>query len=323
MGDKMELVIYADNLIEGEWFRSLSPLLLHAGFQRIKGRGENPAVIDDLIKYDRPDIILTLDDEPVLVLEKTREVPTGHNVGQRIARLVRAAENGIPTIEFFPFDAMKHGDYAGKCNLNIRLLKAFDRMSEIHDIPVLAVNWPCDGDAELIDDGTENTVVAMLVQRYIESRFDPTIAEFVKQKEQMELEYERRMKNHPSYADPPPSVKIIPTSDFQSDYEAILEKGINKKFTMREETLIYEIGMTPTKCRREDPYTGMQFIYDYIWCRNGPGVADKQRNLVLWFPDLDRGTWTAANPNDDSRKSSNWYLTANTLLFKDGATFLR
>ena len=39
----------------------------------------------------------------LLVVKKTREVPTGHNVGQRMARLIRAVELGIPTIYFCPF----------------------------------------------------------------------------------------------------------------------------------------------------------------------------------------------------------------------------
>ncbi len=126
----MKLQAYCDNAVEGRWFRQLSPLLKSIELCKIEARGSNPPVIDKLVEYDRPDIILTLGDRPLLVIEKTREVPTGHNVGQRFARLVRAAEAEVPTIAFFPFDAMKHGDYANVCNLNIRLLKAFESMSQ-------------------------------------------------------------------------------------------------------------------------------------------------------------------------------------------------
>ncbi|MGH8543441.1 MAG: hypothetical protein ACREX3_07400, partial [Gammaproteobacteria bacterium] len=71
------------------------------------------------------------------------------------------------------------------------------------------------------------------------------------------------------------------------------------------------------------PYTGTQFIYDYIWCRTGPAVSDKHTNLVLRFPSLTRGVWYSANPNDPSKKSCNWYLTANALWFQDGLDLIR
>ncbi|MFL6318179.1 MAG: hypothetical protein ACJ73C_15780, partial [Nitrososphaeraceae archaeon] len=57
------------------------------------------------------DIILVEDEVPKLILEKTREVPTGHNVGQRFGRLVNAAEEGVMVIFFLPFIARKHGKY--------------------------------------------------------------------------------------------------------------------------------------------------------------------------------------------------------------------
>jgi hypothetical protein len=81
--------------------------------------------------------------------------------------------------------------------------------------------------------------------------------------------------------------------------------------------------MTEDKCRREDPFTGSQFIYDYLECRNGPRVNNKSRNLVLWFPHVRQKRFMDANPNDVSRKSSNWYLTANAMIFSDGLLLLR
>ena len=80
---------------------------------------------------------------------------------------------------------------------------------------------------------------------------------------------------------------------------------------------MYRIGMTPEKCRREDPYTGTQFIYDYAYCRSGPNAVDKRRNLILHFPLIDRDTFVERNPDDPSRKSCNWYLTASALAFRD------
>jgi hypothetical protein len=314
--------IFADNLVEAEWFRELSPLVRTAGYSQIGERGSNPAVVDDLIRYDRPDIVLLDGQRPVLVLEKTREVPTGHNVGQRFARLVRSTESGITTIKFFPFDARKHGDYSAICNLNIRLIRAFERMAEIHKVPVLAVNWPADQHGELFDDGQENERVGAVVHDFLARGHDKGAPEIVRQQEFMRQEYRTRLRRHPPYDRPPNSVEFVKTSSIKVG-PRVMEGANPERFAKRENTLVYTMDMTPSKCRREDPYTGTQFIYDYIWCRTGPAVGDKHTNLVLRFPSLTRAVWYAANPNDVSRKSCNWYLTANALWFQDGLDLLR
>ena len=75
--------------------------------------------------------------------------------------------------------------------------------------------------------------------------------------------------------------------------------------------------------KRQDPYTGTQFLYDYLYCRNGVNVEDKEKNLILYFPLINKDFWKLTNPNISSNKSSNWYITANGLLFNDGYIFLR
>ncbi len=95
------------------------------------------------------------DEIPRIVLEKTREVPTGHNVGQRFARLVNAAEEGVMVIFFLPFIARKHGKYSSVCYIPARLFTALQKIEIIHQIPILAINWPSDSLYELIRDNSE------------------------------------------------------------------------------------------------------------------------------------------------------------------------
>lgn len=315
----MTLTIFADNAVEGGWFRSLDPRLSLAAVRLLMQRGSNPSHIEELIKYDRPDIVLDSDGRPVLVIEKTREVPTGHNVGQRLARLVRSAEMGVPTVKFFPFDARKHGDYSSICHLNIRLLDTFARMTAVHDVPVLAANWRADAAGELIIDADEDAPMRALLASFLDAgmpRWWPLARITL---EGMRKEFERRLLARPAYADWPPSVEIVSTDALlrQHDFKVLMP------LRNRGESLIYRIEMTSDKCRREDPYTGTQFIYDYIGCRSGPLPENKHRNLLLVFPQIPLQRWRDANPNDSARKSSNWYLTANALVFKDGAEFLR
>lgn len=319
-----EYEVWGDNYVEADWFANLTPLLGSARLRILGGRGANPADIDDLLVYDRPDIILTIDGLPRLVLEKTREVPTGHNVGQRVARLVRSVERQLPTIKYFPFDAMKHGEYAGMCNLNIRLLAAFRRMGAIHEVPVLALNWPIDSAGELIVDGTEDAEVRSVVHEFVELGAPQTWPAAAAALARMDSEYCRRLATRPQYGALPPSVLVMTTAEFLAKVqEDTGQAHLLGALRNRDETLVYTMRMTPEKCRREDPYTGTQFVYDYAECRTGAEVDRKSRNLVLRFPLLTRATWYAANPNDPGRKSSNWYLTANALVFRDGVELLR
>lgn len=121
------MIIYADSLIEFKWFQGLNKNFYDSKYIKIEGRNNNPPVIEEIIKYDRPDIILADEKEhkPLLVLEKTREVPSGHNVGQRMARMVRAAEMNVPFIFFIPFRARKHGQMTQILNMNQRIIFIF------------------------------------------------------------------------------------------------------------------------------------------------------------------------------------------------------
>lgn len=314
--------IYYDSLTEADWFSSLHPAfdIDRNNYHIIERRGNNPPLIEKIVEYDKPDIILVKNNTPLLVIEITQEVPTGHNVGQRFARLVRAIELGIPTIYYFPFDAKKHGTYAGICNLNIRLLDAAHKMLKIHNTPLLCVNWPTDHQGEIIVDGSENNVIKEILASYVDSGFNKNCSGIRKHISFMENEYNRRLQVRPSYGKLPPSVTRVKTTDFICQY------GLNNlpaSFSSRPFTYVYRMDMTPEKCKRQDPYTGTTFIYDYIVCRNGPNVADKKNNIVLHFPKLTVNTWKTKNPNDLNTKSCNWYLTANMLILKDGYILVR
>ena len=168
----MKIQIYCDALQEGEWFKNLSNSFRNAGLLEIESRGRNLPFIERLIEYDRPDIILVIDGKVKLALEKTEEVPTGHNVGQRFARIVKSAEIQIPFIYFCPFVAMKHGKYANKCFINARLFTAIENMSKIHKVPILVMNWIADKNYELIRDGKEDAELKLLIDDLLSNDFN-------------------------------------------------------------------------------------------------------------------------------------------------------
>lgn len=319
----MGITAYCDDYNEFRWFITLAPELRQAEFKRIESRGGNPEAVEQLILYDRPDVILLIDERPVLVVEKTREVPTGHNVGQRMARLVRAVEHGVPTIKFFPFDARKHGEKASVCNLNARLLLAFEKMWTVHGTPMLAVNWPSDKKGELLDDSEADETLSEILRAYLAGGLHPECEAFASARVAQLEEYRRRCNAFGGYEEPPPSLTVEDTPSALSRLRIDATSGAATPLLGRSESVVYEIGMSESKCRRQDPYTGTQFIYDYIYCRSGRDVTRKTRNLFLYFPKIRKSVWDVNNPNDPKRKSCNWYLTANALVFADGWTLLR
>jgi len=313
----MAYEIWGDNENESLWFQSLDLRLKTATVRNIGRRGTNSELIDSLVVYDRPDIILLANKKPILVLEKTAEVPTGHNVGQRVARLVRAAEHQIPVLYFLPFDARKHGTFTGICSINTRLIKAMVRMSEIHDVPVLPVEWPSRGeDGELINDGSQDSKLAALISSLLDSYPNKWNEEINNHEEWLESELERRNASYPPYEKLPASAKIQKTAKFLDGLDFDTKKYAS--LLRRQNTLIYKMDMAPESCRREDPYTGTQFIYDYGWLREGPKPTDRKTNLLIHVPKVTVRRWSEANPNDPQRKSSNWYLTADGIVLKDG-----
>ncbi|MCF8522799.1 MAG: hypothetical protein K9G08_03420 [Pontimonas sp.] len=308
--------IWSDNIVEADWFQSLDRRLEGAGLKSIGRRGANAVVVDELVVYDRPDIILLEDGMPILVVEKTREVPTGHNVGQRFARLARAAELGVPTIFFLPFDAKKHGIHGSICSLNARLIRAMLKMSVIHDTPVLPVNWPVDGHGELFVDGRENREIARLVSEVLDGQSSLDSDVVSREVASLRDELRRRELAYPPYGRLPPSADLRQTDGFfrELGFQDLAGVGDLKS---RAESLVYRLDMSPAKCRRQDPYTGMQFVYDYGWLRTGPNPANRAANLILHVPRVDAQTWITSNPEDYESKSCNWYLIADAIVLQD------
>ena len=102
--------IFCDSLQEGLWFKKLNNSFSEARLVVIPNsqKGQQKYGIDKVLQYDRPDIVLKDNDDVIFVLERTVEVPSGHNVGQRFGRLVAAAKERIPVVYFGPYMARQN-----------------------------------------------------------------------------------------------------------------------------------------------------------------------------------------------------------------------
>lgn len=101
-----------------------------------------------LVEYDRPDVMIFYQGQPILTVEITEHGYTGDNPLQRFARAVRSAELGVPFIHFTPFartrlDELLYSDAPTSARkVSSRLFEGFLKLSNIYHVPVIGVNWP-------------------------------------------------------------------------------------------------------------------------------------------------------------------------------------
>ncbi|MCQ4333303.1 hypothetical protein KM295_07395 [Natronomonas sp. F2-12] len=311
-----DYTIYIDALPEGDWFQSLSSQLKGAELVKLQS-AEAPPVVKELTSYDRPDIILLRDGDPVLVLEKTGHVPTGKNPLQRVARMVKAAEMGVTGVFFTPYEAMKHGTHSGRCNANYRLIESLRRIGEVHNVEMLIPPWPSDNEYELIRDGSEDELVGAFVDQFLTNDCDPNVPAANKIRKRTQEEVERILNEHPPYERPPRSVDIADTDDYLGRIRGKLNRRPPDPLPKRSESVVCTFDMSPSSCRRVDPYGGAQFVYDYLYCRTGPSRSERRRNLVLQIPRVPKETWLDKNPYKPQNKSSLWYKCADAIELED------
>lgn len=312
------LTIYWDDIQEGLWFQSLHPRLKDAELEPIEGAvGRNPK-LEAALRYDRPDIILADKGVPILVVERTVEVPSGHNVGQRYARLAAAAQARVPVVIIVPYMARKHGgETEGPRYMNLRLFMAFDKMAEVEGSAVLSINWPVDADCEVIQtpakDARTIAFLNLFFELYdklgvpglnkplMESKFE------AEQIEERKAFIKGKVKRAAGYDGPPETVRIVKTRDLAAPLDKLSIGG-----KQLPETVVYSIGMTYI---RSDPYTGSAMMYEYLYA-NGPHA--RTRHVVLEFPHIEFAEWAKkARRNGGTKELKLFKFVADAIVFKD------
>lgn len=310
-----EFTILYDEAQEVECFRSLNPDLADAGEAAITEAKNWPGV-RNVLAYDRPDIVLIDGDRPILVVEETVEVPSGHNVGQRFARIAAAAETGVPALYFGPYVAKKHGGItAGPRYMNARLFLALDAMERITGTSVTTINWPVDAQSEVRRDQAKDADVQEYIeaflalykrQRNLTQLSKDILASDIHRRMVAERDYFVRtaIRNPEQYNAPPESVEILSLAAFKRQYDYAGNQL--RKFA---DMAIYKIGMNYI---RSDPYTGMSMLYRYLYVLENPARA-----LVLWFPNITHAMWREAAANTKRKDVRLFRIAADAILFTD------
>lgn len=308
-----QFLIYCDDLQEGMWFKNLNPRFNNATLKTIPANRHalSLAGLDKVLKYDRPDIILLDDNKIILVLERTVEVPSGHNVGQRYGRLLAAAQERIPVVYFGPYAAYKHGgNTAGPRYMNLRLFYSLQNVSDMYNTAITTINWPVDSNYEVLRTPTKDIRIKQYLDLFF-SYYDNYgfngLTKFIKNS-QFQTEQIQEQENFATtevhspeqYDNPPESVEIISPQTFIHRY------GINFEFPVYiSKIVLYHVGMRNI---RSDPYTGMSALYKHLY-------SDANSFQILVFAEIDSEAWY------QQRQTSKTYRMykefADAILFQD------
>lgn len=312
--------IFYDSLQEGLWFKNLNRCFSNAHFVVIPNskREQERLGIDQVLIYDRPDIILKHNGRIILVLERTVEVPSGHNVGQRFGRLVAAARQRIPVVYFGPYVAYKHGgDTAGPRYMNLRLFYSLRNLSDIFNTAITTINWPVDENCEVLKTPQKDIRIRQYVDLFLGyyTQYGMNgLTEYIKhsqfQEEQIieQNDFARtKIRNPEQYNYPPESVQILSVHQFESFYHPLpdcLSCSV-------ERIVAYHIGMTYI---RADPYVGMSALYYYLYC-------DSQTAQILLFPNISIAEWNELDKNTKTYRMFKEF--GDAILFRDGLLLRR
>lgn len=270
-----------------------------------------------LAEYAQPDIVLSHKGIPFLSAELTRMNPSGHNLPQRFSCLVRAAEQGISSIFYYPKYSRRSNSDPNPRYLNVRVPLAQARLSQIYDVPSLSVFWPTNTTTLLPESGLQaHTELASLIEnicrRICRGRrpgLNSALSRpYFDSMQTVAREYatERRYPPNPSYRrhfmqgdnftrqvigrgiDPPTSCQVFSTSELLSELFSRFNRQVprNRKTNIllsRELSFVY----TGTPNSREDgpehPYPGYLTLLDILYLRTERGQSPRDRNMNLVF----------------------------------------
>lgn len=310
-----QFTVFCDDYQEGIWFKRLDPHLSDARLSIIPASRSNISAhgLDGVLKYDRPDIILWDHKRPVLVLERTTEVPSGHNAGQRYGRLLAAAEERIPVVYICPYMAYKHGGItAGPRYMNLRLFYSLKNISEQFNTAVTTINWPVDSRCELLKTEEKDARVKEYLKQffsYYDANGSKGLTEYIRESDFQAEQYQEQVwfakhnvRSPQRYSSPPKSVELLSPKEFRrrcGEDVAIPDRKI----------LVYHVGM---RYVRPDPYAGMAALYKCLYGQDGAF-------LVLRFERIRQSSWYQQKAKNKTYRMFKQF--ADAIWFQDGFVF--
>ena len=138
----------SDELLAQQWLNvdALGPPRI----ERLPTLTHATGAVSELLRWERLDWVVTQGDRVICAVEFSRHGYTGDNGFQRFARLLRAAQLGIPCVYFTPFSRTRLNELdegmTNARNVAPELFGTLGAASIRHGVPSLAIAWPTDED---------------------------------------------------------------------------------------------------------------------------------------------------------------------------------
>jgi hypothetical protein len=271
-----------------------------------------PAVLS-LFDYARPDVVVTVNNVPVMSLEQTRGNPSGHNIPQRFSFGVRAAELGVPSILYYPLYSRRTASDPNPRWVNPRVLLAQFRMSDTYQVPALSIFWPTDPNTILPATGQAAQqqmadVTADLVRNQGRRRRLlglPSVVQALGDMRAAAIQLSARQQDNPSVrallpngfgpeprtgltVDPPPKAKLWKSLDYVRSLERqATSTGADwptnrVDFVLRDFTLVWQATANAARTDSEHPWYGYLNLIDMLYTRTTGRLHtfERDHNLV-------------------------------------------
>jgi hypothetical protein len=275
-----------------------------------------------LFQYARPDAVIAYMKRPVLVIEQTTMNPSGHNLPQRFSHAVKAAENGVAAIYYYPEQGVRAVSDQNPRYLNVRLPLAQFRLMELFDVLSISEFWPLYGGRpvrgiqshggiaasvdEILDfvlvnggrppKGAEATTLPRV--RHAMDEMDRAIAQFGLTRSYPRraavvaiapggLPYTQRGAGTP--IDPPPKARLEDTVAYLQQLESAYRFSSRHWRAERNNTLARGSSLvftgTANRARNdsEHPHPGHLTMLDILYCRGQAGIRKTDRVFNLIY----------------------------------------
>lgn len=327
----MDLKIYCSTREFGNFIRDFSILkdypveilsLIESDSRDSKNFTFLPRKVREILFLDCPDAIITVNNQPILIIEESHEAGTGHNAFQRFPRMVAASEQGIPYIYIYPEAVIidRENSNIKWDSINPLVFKAMLALREINEMPSLLFYYPSffrenesnnleeylnkglkiDSDYLGCPDSKDSEIREMfsLVNEYLslvfERGFSETQRTFNKNpsvRNRINFLYEEFVKKSEgkdwSNMSPLSASYEVKTEVFLKLLKKYQDENyeMGKYLASRDKTIIYVVNAK----FRGDPYPGCVSAIDYLKCRNGRTTEDRNANLVMIWGDVSIG----------------------------------
>jgi hypothetical protein len=278
-----------------------------------------PERLRRLLFFAKPDVVVSIDDgqkpvQPIFAFDVTEHVAARDHWIQRFPNLVGCAQENIPGAFIAPRDMPEREGFAGRTDPFF--FYAYDRVIEIHQTPIYIAEWRSTDGAHLDTDpkygdlpphdseGMTRTIAFfdLVLDAAIKGR---DLSTLMRERQIVDLRDDLRKTGYqkiPQISDFSRLSANMPdrrplTRDEFSDWlnrrNLSVPDDLPDRILKRDAYLIFSPLVNPDapdareglkkriKLKGGDPYTQQPLVFDYLFCRLGPSVSERDVNLVI------------------------------------------